>query len=370
MRITQMELRNFRNYIHAELCPDSRLTVLTGPNAQGKTNVLEALHLCCLGRSHRTSHDRELIAWGQDRCSVKVAVRRRDGMHEAAVVLYRGEERRKQVQVNGKQVTRIGELMGNFHGILFSPEDLSIVKGGPGERRRFLDMELSQLRPVVFYALQRYARSLSQRNNLLRELSKAPSLRATLDTWDEQLAEVGAAVVVHRRSYVEALSAEAQRNYAAIAGESDALSVRYSTQLDGGGDQSVLAEQFAARLRKAREEDIRRGSTSVGPHRDDLRLLLGDRDARMYGSQGQQRTVALSLKLAELDVVRAERGENPVLLLDDVMSELDPYRRRQLVERIASVQTILTCTDLSDLGNAEPGAVYRVKAGTLTAEPG
>jgi len=368
LRVTQIELRNFRNYIHAGLSPDPRLTVLTGPNAQGKTNVLEALHLCCLGRSHRTTHDRELITWGQERCSVKVAVRRRDGLHEAAVFLHRGDTKRKQVQVNGKQAVRIGELIGHFHGILFSPEDLSIVKDGPGERRRFLDMELSQLRPVVFYALQRYARALSQRNNLLRELQKSPALRATLDVWDEQLAEAGAALVVHRRSYIEALAAQAQKNYAAIAGEREPLVVRYVTQIDADGDQQALAALFLARLLKAREEDIRRGATSVGPHRDDLRLLLGDRDARVYGSQGQQRTVVLSLKLAELDVVRAERGENPVLLLDDVMSELDPYRRRQLVERIAGVQTIITCTDPSDLGGAQPGAVYRVKAGTLTAQ--
>ena len=368
MRVTQIELRNFRNYIHAGLCPDQRLTVLTGPNAQGKTNVLEALHLCCLGRSHRTAHDRELITWGQERCSVKVAVHRRDGNHQAAVMLHRGETKRKQVQINGKQANRIGELMGHFHGILFSPEDLSIVKDGPGERRRFLDMELSQLRPVVFYALQRYARALSQRNNLLRELQRAPALRRTLDAWDEQLSEAGAALVIHRRSYIEALGAQAQNNYAAIAGEKEQLIARYHTQIDGDGDQPAVAGQFLARLHKAREEDIRRGVTSVGPHRDDLRLLLGDREARVYGSQGQQRTVVLSLKLAELDVVRAERGENPVLLLDDVMSELDPYRRRQLVERIAGVQTIVTCTDLSDLSGAEPGAVYRVKAGTLTLQ--
>ncbi|MCL2544604.1 MAG: DNA replication/repair protein RecF [Clostridia bacterium] len=367
MRVTQIELYNFRNYIHAGLSPDPRLTVLTGPNAQGKTNVLEALHLCCLGRSHRTVHDRELITWGQERGWAKVAIHRRDGTQQVGVALHRAEARRKQVQVNGKQVARIGELMGHFHGILFSPEDLSIVKDGPGERRRFLDMELSQLRPVVFYALQRYARALGQRNNLLRELHRNPALRVTLDTWDEQLAEAGAALVVHRRSYIEALSAQAQRNYAAIAGESDPLTVRYHTQIGGDGDAPALAGQFLARLRKAREDDIRRSATSVGPHRDDLRLLLGDREARVYGSQGQQRTVVLSLKLAELDVVRAERGENPVLLLDDVMSELDPYRRRQLVERIAGVQTIVTCTDPSDLGGAEPGAVYRVQAGTLTA---
>jgi len=320
------------------------------------------------GRSHRTADDRELIAWGQEQCSVKVWVSRRDGSHDVAVALHRAEAKRKQVQVNGKQVARIGELMGHFHGILFSPEDLSIVKDGPGERRRFLDMELSQLRPVVFYTLQRYARALSQRNNLLREMQRTPALRGTLEDWDEQLARFGAVVVAHRRSYVEALARAARFNHAAIASGGEALNVRYLTQIGGDGDQAALTEQFLARLRQAREEDIRRAATSVGPHRDDLRLLLGEREARTFGSQGQQRTIVLSLKLAELDVVRAERDENPVLLLDDVMSELDPHRRKQLVERIAGVQTIVTCTDLSDLGGAKPGAVYRVQAGSLNLQ--
>ncbi len=369
MRVTSIELRHFRNYREAGFAPDPRLTVLTGQNAQGKTNVLEALHLCCLGRSHRTSHDKELIAWGQDRASVKVSVRQRDGTHDVGIVLHRQEAKRKQVLVGGKPVARIGELMGHFHGILFSPEDLSIVKDGPGERRRFLDMELSQLRPVVFYALQRYVRALSQRNNLLRELQRNPALRSTLDSWDEQLAQAGAAVVLHRRTYTEALALAARANHTAIAGGGEPLLVRYQTQIEGDGDQAALTEQFLQRLRRAREEDIRRATTSVGPHRDELRLSLGDKEARVYGSQGQQRTIVLALKLAELDVVRAERGENPVLLLDDVMSELDPFRRQQLVERIAGVQTIVTCTDLSDLGGAQPGAVYQVQAGTLMGNP-
>jgi DNA replication and repair protein RecF len=297
----------------------------------------------------------------------KVWVQRRDGAHNVSFALYKASEKRKQVQINGKQATRIGELIGNFHGILFSPEDLLLVRGGPGERRKFLDMELSQLRPLVFLSLQRYARILGQRNSLLRGAQMKQSSLATLDDWDLQLADAGAVLVAHRRAFVEALAPRAQRNYMSIAGEREPLIVQYQSQIDGDGDQSALADQFLARLHKAREDDIRRALTSVGPHRDDMRLLFGTREARIYGSQGQQRSAVLALKLAELEAVREERGENPVLLLDDVMSELDPYRRRQLVERITEVQTIITCTDRSDLGGANPGAVYYVQNGALNA---
>lgn len=365
MHIRRIQLKNFRNYEQATLLPDARLTVLTGQNAQGKTNVLEALHLCCLGRSHRTTHDKELIRWGAPQASVQLEIAQQDGTHEIAVLLSAQESVRKQVRVGGTQVARIGELMGHFHGILFSPEDLAIVKDGPAERRKFVDMELSQLRPAYFYALQRYLRALNQRNNLLREMLKKPALTATLIAWDEQLAEAGAQIVAHRRAYIAALAKAATANYAELSGGSEVLEACYQTQLAETGDMPALTEHFLRRLQAAQAEDRRRATTSVGPHRDDLRLTLNGREARVYGSQGQQRTVVLALKLAELDVVKQERGEAPVLLLDDVMSELDPFRRQQLVTRITGVQTIVTCTDLSDLGGAEPGAAYRVAAGEL-----
>lgn len=365
MRATKIRLQNFRNYARAELLPDARMTVLTGQNAQGKTNVLEALHLCCLGRSHRTSHDRELIRWGEGAAHVAVEVKHLDGTHDVSITLSREERRRKTVRVGGTQVARIGELMGHVNGVLFAPEDLSIVKEGPSERRHFIDMELSQLRPAYFYALQRYVRALNQRNNLLREMQRRPALKSTLDAWDEQLALAGAEVVCHRRDYIEKLKRAASESHSAIAGGAEALEVSYVTQVK---EEEHVDEALMKRLFTAREEDIRRATTTVGPHRDDLRLTVSGKDVRVFGSQGQQRTVVLSLKLAELAVVEEERGETPILMLDDVMSELDPHRRQQLIERIGRVQTIVTCTDLSDLAGAEKGAIYRVEAGRLTRE--
>lgn len=365
MKATKIRLQNFRNYARAELLPDARMTVLTGQNAQGKTNVLEALHLCCLGRSHRTPHDRDLIRWGEGTAFVGVEVSHLDGTHDVSVTLSREDRRREIVRVGGTQVARIGELMGHVNGVLFAPEDLSIVKDGPSERRRFIDMELSQLRPAYFYALQRYVRALNQRNNLLREIQRRPSAQGTLDAWDEQLSLAGAEVIRHRREYVEKLKKAAGECHRAIAGGVEALEVTYMTQVK---EESDLVQAMMARLKAARPEDVRRATTTVGPHRDDLKLSISGKEVRVFGSQGQQRTVVLSLKLAELSVIEQERGETPILMLDDVMSELDPRRRQQLIERIDRVQTIVTCTDLSDLAGAPKGAVYRVEAGSLFRE--
>jgi DNA replication and repair protein RecF len=362
LHVKRVRLRSFRNYASLDLQPDSRLTVLCGPNAQGKTNVLEALHLCCLGRSHRTSRERELIRWGEESCAVQVFTEQLDGTHEVSVQIYQDARRKKIVRVGGTKVARIGELMGHLNGVLFSPEDLSIVKDGPGERRRFIDMELSQLRPAYFYALQQYVRALNQRNNLLREIARNASLLPTLEAWDEQLARTGAVIVTHRRAYIARLCEEAAKNHAAISG-GETLSIRYQSQF---GEASRVEEAFMERLHAARREDLRRATSTVGAHRDDLRFEIGGKDARMYASQGQQRTIVLSLKLAEIAAIEKERGETPVLMLDDVMSELDPRRREMLVERLCGVQTLVTCTDRSDLAGAQAGAVYRVQAGEMT----
>ena len=362
MRVKRLRLRAFRNYETLDIAPDPQLTVLCGPNAQGKTNVLEALHLCCLGRSHRTSHDRELIRWGDEASAVQVFTEQSDGTHEVSVQIFRDARRKKIVRVGGTKVARIGELMGHLNGVLFSPEDLSIVKDGPGERRRFIDMELSQLRPAYFYALQQYVRALNQRNNLLREIAKDARLLSTLDAWDEQLARAGDVIIAHRRNYIARLSEEAQRNHAAISG-GETLTIRYQSQFE---EATNVAEAFYERLQASRSEDLRRMTTTVGAHRDDLRVDIGGKEARIFASQGQQRTIVLALKLAEIAAIEKERGETPVLMLDDVMSELDPRRREMLVERLCGVQTLVTCTDLSDLAGARAGAIYEVRAGTIS----
>lgn len=361
MRVKRLRLRSFRNYASLDFVPDAGITVLCGSNAQGKTNILEALHLCCFGRSHRTSRDKELIRWGDPSCAVQTYIDQRDGTHEVSVQLYTDARRKKVVRVGGSKVSRIGELMGHLNCVLFSPEDMSIVKEGPGERRRFINMELSQLRPSYFYALQQYNRSLNQRNNLLREIARNHALLPTLTSWDEQLAKAGTTLIEHRRAYIEQLSLAAEENHRSISG-GEPFQLRYRSQL---GEEVAVYDAFMARLEASRKEDLRRMTTCVGPHRDDLAMDIGGHDARHFASQGQQRTIVLSLKLAEIDVIKKERGETPALMLDDVMSELDPRRREMLVERIGDVQTLVTCTDVSDLAGAKAGAVYFVKSGTI-----
>ena len=362
MRVKSLELLNFRNYDHARIEPDEGVTVFAGPNAQGKTNILEALHLCCLGRSHRTPRDEELIRWGESSARVTVQTAQRDGTHEVGVLLTRAGRKKKTVRIGARQAERIGELFGHVCGVLFSPEDLQIVKSGPAERRRFLDMQLSQLRPAYFYALQRAVRTLNQRNALLREIAKNPSLAPTLEMWDEQLAQCGAQIAENRREAVERLGQFAAQAHSDLTGGRETLALRYLSQADEANPREALLR----RLHAARAEDLRRMSTSVGIHRDDILITIDGREARTFASQGQQRSAVLALKLAQLELSYAERGEAPILMLDDVMSELDPQRRRQLIERIDRVQTFVTCTDVSDLAGARQGAVYHVENGRLS----
>ena len=359
MRITGAKLNHFRNYAACEFAPCPGVNVLLGDNGQGKTNLLEALYLCCTGRSHRTRQDRELICWDADFASVQVRAEKNDGSHEVEVILPAMGKRK--IKIAGREAARSGELMGHITGVLFSPEDLRTVKDGPAERRRMVDMTLSQLRPAYYYALQRYNRALKQRNEALRAMAANASLIATLDLWDEQLAAAGAELMRHRRAYIEKLSGAAEETYREIAGGSEQLRVRYAPSVTAGDDvQSNLDALFGAR-----ETDLRRLTTSVGAHRDEVLLTVEGREVRAYGSQGQQRTAALSLRLSELSVMRDELGEWPVLMLDDVMSELDPSRRRQLIARLEGIQTIVTCTDRDDLAGATIGAAWRVYGAEL-----
>lgn len=362
MRVKSLSLKNFRNYEQANITPDSGVTVFTGPNAQGKTNILEALHLCCLGRSHRTARDEELIRWGTDGARVQILTQQNDGTHEVTILLSRAQKKKKTVRIGARQAERIGELFGHVCGVLFSPEDLSIVKDGPAERRRFLDMQLSQLRPQYFYSLQRAVHTLNQRNALLKEIARNPALLPTLDMWDEQLAQVGAQIAQNRREAIAFLSEEARRAHASLTDGREELRLWYISQI---ADAPDAVEQLLGRLHAARSEDLRRMTTTVGIHRDDMGVTINGKEARTFASQGQQRSAVLSLKLAQLEMAAKETGEAPILMLDDVMSELDPGRRRQLIERIDRVQTFVTCTDLSDLAGARQGTVYHVENGVL-----
>lgn len=360
MWVSQLQLTNFRNYARLQLQPDAGLCVLTGDNAAGKTNVLEAVFLCALGRSHRTSRDAELIRESEQVGAVALTLHTRGGTRSISCKLMAGE--RKRVLIDGTALSRSGELLGCLNVVMFAPEDLMLVKGGPGERRRFLDMEISQLRPAYYYTLQQYNVALKQRNALL----KAEAEAALLEPWDEQLSRLGAAITAERAQFLSELGGIASRLHVQLSGGRETLLLAYQPNLPDA-EPDRLAAAMRERLFDALERDRFRGSTSVGPHRDDVAMALDGSDVRVYGSQGQQRTVVLSLKLSELQIMRQLRGESPVLLLDDVFSELDRRRQRMLLDAVQGCQTFLTCTHLEELSAA--GAlqmqVYSVSAGNV-----
>ena len=366
MYIEGITLKDYRNYTSAFFQPCRGVSVLMGDNAQGKTNILEAVYLCCTGRSHRTTHDRELIRMGEEAAYVKVSGMRQDGAHDVEIAV--NQSGRRRVKVNGNPVSRSGELLGHITGVLFAPEDLRMVTDGPAVRRRFIDMELSQLRPKYYYALQRYNRALKQRNALLRDCLQTGKTPASLELWDEELSQSGSEIMEGRQAFIAKINESAGRIHAAVTEEGEALTVQYEPDLTEIESAETTRENLLQALGRTRDIDLKRGVTSVGPHHDDMAIFINGMDARMYGSQGQVRTCALSLKLSEIDLLQEETGEAPILMLDDVMSELDPSRRRQLIRRLEGVQTLITCTDKIDLAGAEIGKLVHVKNAVLTEE--
>jgi len=353
MQVRLLKLIHFRNYKALLLPLHERLTVLYGNNAQGKTNVLEAIYLCATGRSHRTHHDSELVYRGEEGAYVRTDLLR--GNVDRRIELKIPRSARKQVRIDGAPILKMGDLMGCLNAVLFSPEELGLVKDGPGTRRRFLDVLLCQTDKSYFYALAAYQKALAQRNALLKLPAAAEE---QFLAFEEQLgrystllhkARVDAMALVERRS---------AQAHSTITGSREQLSVRFKSDLYG----DELCECLAC----SREEDRRRGATTHGVHRDDFSILTDGADVRIYGSQGQQRTAALALKLSQLDYMESTTGEKPVLLLDDVLSELDSSRQQALLHAVRDYQTVLTCTAVPEglTGDASllkvvDGAIYQ-----------
>ncbi len=338
-------------------------------NAQGKTNILEAVYLCACARSHRTSRDSDLIHQGQDIYRVKLSYALQSGQEEEIEIDYldvvtQDPQRTKairQIYQNGVRLEKVGDLMGLFHAVIFAPEDLMLIKEGPATRRRFLDLLISQVRPTYFQDLQRYSRLLQQRNKMLKDLRdlKVESAQEQLEVWDLSLAQCAARIIAQRISYTQRITKLAENSHSTISSGKEKLNVRYKTISGISNKDGVpeIAEKIYRKYKTNVYEDIQKGLTSVGPHRDDLELVLNEEPMKPFASQGQQRSAVLSLKLAELEIITEDIGERPVLLLDDVMSELDADRRRCLLESIDQAQVFVTCTDanhvVSDIREAE-----------------
>ncbi len=364
MYLKSLTYRRFRNLEDHTIEPSKTINVLVGHNAQGKTNVLESIHVCCAGRSHRTAKDRELITFSKDDAYIDARCIRRDGEHRIEIGL--SATNKKAVSINGTPAKRLGELMGHMNAVMFSPEDLSLVKDGPSWRRRFIDMALSQMSPVYFYDLQHYLAALQQRNTLLKDIANKGTVSDTLPIWDQQLAIYGAKLIVKRKDFIKSLKEICLDIHGRLSGGQEELRLGYQPMAQGESEVEIQ-ESLIAYFEKNRDYDIRRGITQGGPHRDDVKLMLGDQDVRSFGSQGQQRTCALSIKLSEITIMRETTHEAPLLLLDDVFSELDGSRRRWLLDYIGEVQTFITCVDMqqSVFKEMDDVKIYEVKSGNL-----
>lgn len=360
MIIESIELKNFRNYRNLKLEFDEQTNIFYGDNAQGKTNILEAIYLSGTTKSHKGSKDRDMILFGEEEAHLRTFIRKSEMDYKIDIHLKKNKA--KGIAINGVPIRRASELFGIANFVFFSPEDLSIIKQGPAERRRFLDMELCQLDKIYLHNLANYNKIVAQRNKLLKDLVFRKDLEDTLDIWDLQLAEYGKKVIQGRETFVKQLNQIISEIHEKLSGGREKLSVFY--------EKNCSKEALYEELQKNRERDIRLKTTSAGPHRDDLLFSVDSVDIRKFGSQGQQRTAALSLKLSEIELVKKIIHDTPILLLDDVLSELDHNRQNYLLNSIHDIQTMITCTGLDEFVNHRfsINKVFKVVEGTVSKE--
>jgi len=338
MIVKSLALSDFRNYDLQELSFHHGINIFYGDNAQGKTNILEGIYLCMTNKSYRGSHDKEMIRFGKEEAHLRLEAEKKGIPYR--VDMHLKKSKTKGIAINGVPIRRSSELIGLLNVVFFSPEDLQVIKNGPGERRRFLDMELCQLDKIYLSNLSKYNKTLVQRNRLLKDIAYRPDLIDTLQVWDMQLLEYGRHVIKKRREFVNELNEIIQDIHSNISGGREKLILKYEPSID-----DIF---FEDELLKARSRDLKLCQTTVGPHRDDMLFSVDGVDIRKYGSQGQQRTSALSLKLSEISLVKKNINSTPVLLLDDVLSELDGNRQNYLLNSLSDTQTIITCTGLDE----------------------
>lgn len=355
MYLKNLRLWNFRSYETLDLNLQNGITILFGENGVGKTNVVEAIYLLCTGRSHRDNREADMINLNSQWARVRAENIKRDGTHSVDMVLAKGQK--KRILVNGLAISKISEMLGHISGVIFSPEDLNLVKEGPSERRRFMNIELSQVSRPYFYALAEYNKVLEQRNKLLALGGGQDSLAV----WDTLLAQKAVPIIEARREFCKKLAPIAEKNHFYLSNEKEKLSCKYKCCVGEG----EIFEQMMELLENSREMDMRRGFTSHGPHKDDIIIRLGEIDLRYFGSQGQQRTATLALKLSELELMRDDLGEYPILLLDDVLSELDLQRQKMLLDKIKDVQTIITVAQPIEYFNKMQARILHVKKGNI-----
>lgn len=368
MIIQSLELSNFRNYSALTMEFDSGTNILYGDNAQGKSNILEAIYVSATTKSHKSSKDKEIVNFKEEEAHIRTYLEK-DNI-QTRIDMHLRKNKSKGIAIDGIKIKKAAELLGILNVIFFSPEDLSIIKNGPSERRRFVDMELCQLDNFYLYNLNHYNKIVNQRNKLLKDLYLNPSLKETLNIWDIQLISFGSKIIERRQIFINQLNEIISEIHNNLSGGREKLRLQYEPE--------VTIEEYENKLTSSQEKDIKLKMTTVGPHRDDFSFLVTkiDKDeeyidetidVRKFGSQGQQRTAALSLKLSEIELVKRITKDTPVLLLDDVLSELDSNRQNYLLNSIGNIQTIITCTGLDEFINNrfKINRVYKVTNGSV-----
>lgn len=367
MIIKSLELSDFRNYENLKIDFSSGTNILYGDNAQGKTNILEAIFMSATTKSHKGSKDKEIIRFGKDEAHIRTILDRDNA--EYRVDMHLRSSKTKGIAIDGQKIKRASDLIGKLNVVFFSPEDLSIIKNGPSERRRFMDMELCQLDQVYLNSLSKYNKLVVERNKVLKDLFDHPENSVLLDVQDKQLCEYGSVIIKTREKFIGDLNEIIRPIHNKLTGGKEDLSIYYEPNVD--------ATDFEKKLSSSRQRDIYAKQTTVGPHKDDFSFIVKRNsdnsekiDIRKYGSQGQQRTASLSLKLSEIEIVKKAKKENPVLLLDDVLSELDSNRQNYLLNTIGDIQTIITCTGLDEFVNNrfEIDKLFKVTDGTVNSE--
>lgn len=370
LHIKSLYLKGYRNYKETKIEFAKNYNIIYGENAQGKTNIIEAIFLCASGRSHRTSKDSELLNVSNSNYYIKLDALK--GKEDLSIEIFHEKERKKIIKLNEIPLKKMGDLMGNVLAVIFSPEDLSVINEGPSQRRRFIDITLSQIKPSYFYDLQQYNRILLQRNSLLKEIQNNRSLIDTLDIWNNKIAETAARIIKVRYDFINRLGNVAKKNHSILSSNNENMQIIYasSVKTDNFSEVDKIKENLIKELSRIKNIEIKRGTTLKGPHRDDYEIYINDMDVKSFASQGQKRTVILSIKLSELQIIKEETGEYPILLLDDVMSELDYRRREILFDCINNIQTFITCTEKDIFNKKEFNSILfvNVKNGNTKME--
>lgn len=367
LHINELTLTNYRNYAKEKVTFENKVNVILGENAQGKTNIMESIYVLGLAKSHRTTKDKELIHWDQEYAKIEGNVMKRNGPLSLEVII---SNKGKKVKLNHLEQRKLSEYIGALNIVMFAPEDLNLVKGSPQVRRRFIDMEIGQINPVYLYHLGTFLKILQQRNHLLKDLQRKKTDNGLLDILTDQLIEMAAKVIFKRFEFLKLLEKWAKPIHSDISRSSENLVIQYkpSVKVSEETELSKIEEVLKENFGKIKEKEIERGTSLIGPHRDDLAFFVNDRDVQIYGSQGQQRTTALSLKMAELELIYEKIHEYPILLLDDVLSELDDFRQSHLLNTIqGKVQTFVTTTSVEGIDHQtlKEASTFMVEKGNI-----